>query len=128
MKLVAAPFFLAVKKVHLRYLRLMLLGAVPGLLGGMYLLATMRTRWNPLVLMLIGATLVVSAALTLIYTGRQRELRRDSAPWLPWVTLPIGIEIGFSSAGEGALGTLLIFNCSDLPACPVVGADIIFGI
>jgi uncharacterized protein len=127
-KVVAAPFFLAAKKVHFRYLRLMLLGAVPGLLGGTYLLVTMSTRWNPAVLMLIGATLVVSAALTFIYKGRQRELRGDSAPWLPWVTLPIGIETGFSSAGAGALGSLLLFNCSDMPAAQVVGTDILFGI
>src|SRR5260370_22401462 len=57
-KLVAAPFFLAAKKVHFRYFRLMLLGAVPGLLGCAYLFATMRTRWNPVVVMLIVATLV----------------------------------------------------------------------
>ena len=127
-KVVAAPFFLAAKKVHFRYLRLMLIGAVPGLLAGTYLLATMRTRWNPVVLVLIGFTLIVSAALTLRYGGRPRGERRDSSPWLPWVTLPIGIETGFSSAGAGALGTLLLFNCSDMPAAQVVGTDILFGI
>jgi len=127
-KLVAAPFFLASKKVHFRYLRLMLLGAIPGLLAGTYLLAAMRARWNPLVLLLIGLTLVVSAALTLIYKGRHPVSRRDSGPWLPWVTLPIGVETGFSSAGAGALGTLLLFNCSDMPAAQVVGTDILFGI
>jgi uncharacterized protein len=127
-KVVAAPFFLAAKKVHFRYLRLMLVGAVPGLLAGTYLLATMRTRWNPVVLVIIGATLIVSAALTLRYSGRPRGERRDSSPWLAWVTLPIGIETGFSSAGAGALGTLLLFNCSDMPAAQVVGTDILFGI
>jgi len=127
-KLVAAPFYLAAKKVHFRYLRLMLMGAIPGLLAGTYLLAALRARWNPIVLMLIGAALVVSAALTLLYARRQRGLRRDSGSWLPWVTLPIGIETGFSSAGAGALGTLLLFNCSDMPAAQVVGTDILFGI
>src|SRR5260370_24567093 len=57
-KLVAAPFFLAAKKVHFRYLRLMLLGAVPGLLAVTYLLAPMRPRLMPVVVMLIVATLV----------------------------------------------------------------------
>jgi uncharacterized membrane protein YfcA len=127
-KVVAAPFFLAAKKVHFRYLRLMLLGAVPGLLGGTYVLATMRVRWNPLVLVLIGATLVVSALLTFIYRRWEPGSRGDSAPWLPWVTLPIGIEAGFSSAGAGALGTLLLFNCSNMSAAEVVGTDILFGI
>jgi uncharacterized membrane protein YfcA len=127
-KVVAAPFFLAAKKVHFRYLRLMLLGALPGLLGGTYILATMRVRWNPLVLVLIGATLVVSALLTFIYRRWEPGSRGDSAPWLPWVTLPIGIEAGFSSAGAGALGTLLLFNCSNMSAAEVVGTDILFGI
>jgi uncharacterized membrane protein YfcA len=127
-KVVAAPFFLAARKVHFRYLRLMLVGAVPGLLVGTWLLATMRKHWNPVVIILIGATLVVTATLTLIYRSRQPGLRRDSGPWLPWVTLPIGLETGFSSAGAGALGTLLLFNCSDMPAAQVVGTDILFGI
>jgi len=126
-KVAAAPFFLASKKVHFRYLRLMLVGAVPGLVAGTYLLAAVR-GWNPVVLILIGATLVVSAALTLIYRKRRQGLRRDSSPWLPWATLPIGVETGFSSAGAGALGTLLLFNCSDMPAAQVVGTDILFGI
>src|SRR5215467_11056342 len=52
----AAPFYIAGKHVHMRYLTLMLLGAVPGLLGGTYLLASFSSRrWNPLVLILIGA-------------------------------------------------------------------------
>jgi uncharacterized protein len=127
-KTVAAPFFLATKKVHFPYLRRMLLGAIPGLLAGTYLLAKMGSTWNPQVLILIGATLIVSAAVTLFSAGRQTGPRRDSSPWLPWLTLPIGVETGFSSAGAGALGTLLLFNCSDLPAAQVVGTDILFGI
>src|SRR5262245_59863098 len=126
-KVVAAPFFLAAKQVHFRYLRLMLAGAVPGLLAGTYLLAVVR-GWNPVVLVLIGATLAVSAALTLMYQKRRQGSRRDSSLWLPWSTLPIGVETGFSSAGAGALGTLLLFNCSDMPAAQVVGTDIVFGI
>src|SRR5215471_15670038 len=91
-KTVAAPFFLATKKVHFPYLRRMLLGAVPGLLAGTYLLAKMRSNWNPHVLMLIGVTLVITAAVTLISRTRPAGLRRDSSPWLPWLTLPIGME------------------------------------
>src|SRR6516164_65246 len=78
-KIVAAPFFLASKKVHFRYLRLMLAGAVPGLLAGTYLLAAVR-GWNPVMLVLIGAILVISAALTLLYQKRRPGLRRDSSP------------------------------------------------
>jgi uncharacterized protein len=127
-KVIAAPFFLAAKKVHFRYLRLMLLGGIPGLFAGTYLLAVMRARWNPAVLMLIGVTLFVSAVMTFVYGTRKPAFRRDTSPWLPWVMLPVGIETGFSSAGAGALGTLLLFNCSEMPAAQVVGTDILFGI
>lgn len=127
-KVIAAPFFLAAKRVHFGYLGLMLLGGLPGLLGGTYLLASMRARMNPAILVLIGVILVVSAALTLIASRRPRVVRSGRARWLPWITLPIGIETGFSSAGAGAMGTLLLFNCSDMPAAQVVGTDILFGI
>src|SRR3974390_837851 len=34
-RLLAAPFYLATRQIHLRYFRLLVLGAVPGLLVGM---------------------------------------------------------------------------------------------
>lgn len=128
-RLTAAPFYIAGKQVHLRYLWSMLLGAVPGLLAGTYLLTRFNIkRWNPLTLVLIGATLILSSALTLIYRNAQRKTWQNSTPWLPWLTLPIGIETGFSSAGAGALGTILLINCSELTAAQVVGTDLLFGI
>jgi hypothetical protein len=42
--------------------------------------------------------------------------------------LPIGIETGFSSAGAGALGSILLLNFSELPAATVVGTDLLLGI
>jgi uncharacterized membrane protein YfcA len=128
-RLAAAPFYVAGKHIHLRYLWLMLLGAVPGLLGGTYLLASFNSRrWNPLVLIVIGAILVASSIFTSIYRNPRPAARQDGPAWLPWLTLPIGVETGFSSAGAGALGTILLLNCSDMPAPMVVGTDLVFGI
>lgn len=128
-RLAAAPFYVTGKHIHLRYLGLMLLGAVPGLLGGTWLLASFHSRqWNPVVLVVIGLILVVSSILTFIFRHRRPAASQDSPNWLPWVTLPIGLETGFSSAGAGALGTILLFNCSDMPAAKVVGTDLAFGI
>lgn len=128
-RLAAAPFYVAGKHIHLRYLWLMLLGAVPGLLGGTYLLASINSRrWNPLVLIVIGVILVISSVFTFIYRNPRPAARQDSPSWLPWLTLPIGVETGFSSAGAGALGTILLLNCSDMPAAMVVGTDLVFGI
>jgi uncharacterized protein len=127
-RMAAAPFYIAGKHVHLRYLWLMLLGAVPGLLAGTYLLASFNSRsWNPLVLVLIGSILVISSVLTFVWRNPKGR-RENRSSWLPWLTLPIGVETGFSSAGAGALGTILLLNCSDMPAAMVVGTDLAFGI
>jgi|SRR5579862_8039634 len=128
-RLAAAPFYAAGKQIHLRYLWLMLLGAVPGLLGGTYLLASFNTRrWNPVILIAIGAILVVSSVLTFAYRNTRRPAGTNFMTWLPWLTLPIGIETGFSSAGAGALGTILLLNLSDMSPAKVVGTDLAFGI
>jgi uncharacterized membrane protein YfcA len=53
---------------------------------------------------------------------------KKNGRWLPWLALPIGIESGFSSAGAGALGTVLLLNYSELTPLEVVGTDILFGL
>lgn len=130
-RLAAAPFYIVGKQIHLRYLWLMLVGAVPGLLGGTYLLSNFNSRsWNPLVLVLIGCTLIISSVLTFVYRSPRAPAteNENGLSWLPWLTLPIGVETGFSSAGAGALGTILLLNWSDMPAAKVVGTDLAFGI
>jgi uncharacterized protein len=38
------------------------------------------------------------------------------------------VESGFSSAGAGALGTMLLLNYSEMPPAQVVGTDLLFGL
>src|ERR1051325_1608462 len=96
-RLVAAPFYVAGKQVDLRYLWLMLLGALPGLLAGTCVLAALNAkRLNRMVLVMIGVTLISSSALTFI-NRKRRGVRRDRTRLLPWLTLPIGLQTGFSS-------------------------------
>jgi uncharacterized protein len=40
---------------------------------------------------------------------------------------PLGAEVGFSSSGAGALGTLVLLGFSPLTAAQVVGTDLAFG-
>ena len=56
------------------------------------------------------------------------ETRRDRSRWLPLITLPIGAEVGFSSAGAGALGALTLLSMTTLTAATVVGTDLVFGL
>jgi uncharacterized protein len=42
--------------------------------------------------------------------------------------LPIGAEVGFSSAGAGALGSLILLGMTRLTAAEVIGTDLCFGL
>ena len=127
-RLLAAPFYVTGKQVDFRNFQLMLLGAFPGLLAGIYVLTRLDPkRWNYLVLVAIGAVLISSAALTFVYRNRV-GVRRSRSSLVPWLTFPIGLETGFSSAGAGALGTLVLLNCTEMPAGRAVGTDLLLGI
>jgi uncharacterized membrane protein YfcA len=129
LRLLAAPFYVIGRKIHLQYVKLLLLGAVPGLFFGTYFLRKMGTgSWSPVVLVIVGVMLTTSAALGCMPKYQKPSFAKENSHWLPWLALPIGIETGFSSAGAGALGTVLLLNYSELTAATVVGTDLLFGI
>lgn len=129
LRLLAAPFYLARRQVDLRYLRSLLLGAVPGLFLGTWLLHRMRSReWSPVVILAIGLMLALTSAITFVPRLRSPALSSRAGRWLSLFALPIGVETGFSSAGAGALGAILLLNYSELPAAAVVGTDLLMGI
>src|SRR5215468_11870118 len=67
LRLVAAPFYLAARQVHSRYVRLLLLGAVPGLLLGMAALRMLaRQDSNALIVLLVGILLTLSSSITFV--------------------------------------------------------------
>jgi hypothetical protein len=53
---------------------------------------------------------------------------RDRSRWLALLGALIGLEVGFSSAGAGALGTVGLLRLTTLPPARVVGTDICFGL
>jgi uncharacterized protein len=129
LRLIAAPFYLAGKQIHLKYLWLLLKGAVPGLLIGIVILRLMnRNAGSPLVIILLGAILMASSSVTFIRRIQNQGFVRKNSRWLPWLALPIGVESGFSSAGAGALGTVLLLNYSEMAPSQVVGTDLLFGL
>jgi len=129
LRLLAAPFYIVRRHVHRRYLGLLLIGAIPGLLFGTWLLHILRTEsWNPLVLLIVGAMLAISSALTFAPRLRKPNFASQRSRWLSFFALPIGVETGFSSAGAGALGTILLMNYSEMAPAQVVGTDLLFGI
>src|SRR6266850_2456983 len=129
LRLIAAPFYLVGKQIHSRYLWLLLQGAVPGLLVGIWGLRLLnRDAGNPLVIVVLGVLLAASSSITFIRRVQNPSFAGKNHRWLPWLALPIGVESGFSSAGAGALGTVLLLNYSEMTPAQVVGTDLIFGL
>jgi uncharacterized membrane protein YfcA len=129
LRLIAAPFYLFGKQIHSRYLWLLLRGAVPGLLVGIWALRLLnRDAGNPLVILLLGVLLAASSSVTFVPRVQNRSFAGKNHRWLPWLALPIGVESGFSSAGAGALGTVLLLNYSEMTPAQVVGTDLLFGL
>ena len=128
-RLVAAPFYLFSRQIHARYFWLLLRGAVPGLLSGILVLRSMTARsGNSTVVILLGVVLALTAALHFAPRARRPEFIYRNSHWLPWLAFPIGVESGFSSAGAGALGTMLLLNYSEMTPSQVVGTDLLFGL
>jgi uncharacterized membrane protein YfcA len=129
LRLIAAPFYLLGRNIHARYLWLLLLGAVPGLLLGTLVLRLIgQEGGNPVVIILLGVLLAASSSVTFAPRVQNPGFARKNSRWLPWLALPIGVESGFSSAGAGALGTVLLLNYSEMTPPQVIGTDLIFGL
>lgn len=129
LRLIAAPFYLLGKHFHGRYLWLLLLGAVPGLLLGTFGLRLLGQEGrNPVVIILLGLLLAASSSVTFVPRAQNPSFAMKNLRWLPWLAIPIGVESGFSSAGAGALGTVLLLNYSEMTPPEVVGTDLVFGL
>jgi len=129
LRLIAAPFYLVGKNFHGRYLWVLLVGAIPGLLLGTFVLRLIgQEGGNPVVIILLGILLAASSSVTFAPRVQNPGFARKNPRWLPWLALPIGVESGFSSAGAGALGTVLLLNYSEMTPPQVVGTDLIFGL
>jgi uncharacterized protein len=130
-KVASIPSYAVRKQVNLKVLGWLVAGGVPGVLIGS--LALNKLKYGPYQGILFGSlgSLIVGISLLHLYRifrpGPQRPTV-DRSRWLPWLALPIGGEVGFSSAGAGALGSLLLLGMTPLTAAEVVGTDLCFGL
>ncbi len=130
-KFLVAPMYIVRKQVDYKMLGCMLLGGLPGVIIGGRLLVTVSKRVDSHVLYLIlGITIVIAAALNIWRLLRFQGLSGtgNKPRWLSALMFPVGAEVGFSSAGSGALGTLALLGLTKLDAAQVVGTDICFGL
>jgi uncharacterized protein len=130
-KLIATPIYLARGHVNLRVLKFVALGGLPAALVGSVLLGSLdKNSLTRPILIIVGATVVISAAGTLWRSLSPSGIapKPVSDRWLPWIVAPIGFEVGFSSAGAGALGTVALMRFTRLLPSEVVGTDLAFGL
>lgn len=131
-KLPAALVYLRHGQVDGRVLRRLLLGGVPGVALGALLVGRLHDAGlRALMAAVVGLTIAATALLGLIgmwRRGPDAAGRHDRSARLPLFALPIGLEVGFSSAGAGALGTLLLLWSTTLAPAQVVGTDLLFGL
>lgn len=130
-KLILVPAQIARRNVAWRTLGYMLLGGAPGVLLGSLFLQHLVTAGSANTLnAILGAILVSMASWQIFYSFRpmrQNSDARDRSPWLSWLMFPVGAEVGFSSAGAGALGSAALLSLTALAPAQVVGTDIVFG-
>jgi hypothetical protein len=130
-KLILVPAQIARRNVAWRTLGFMLAGGVPGvILGSLFLKHLVNVGSQNLLNALLGAILVTTAGWQLVFFFRAKKRNedpRDRSPLLAWLMLPVGAEVGFSSAGAGALGSAALLSLTPLLPAQVVGTDIAFG-
>jgi uncharacterized membrane protein YfcA len=130
-KLFLVPAQIARRNVAWRTLAFMLAGGVPGvIIGSLFLRHLVTVGSQNLLNALLGAILVTTAGWQLVFffrAKRQNAEARDRSPLLGWLMLPVGAEVGFSSAGAGALGSAALLSLTPLLPAQVVGTDIAFG-
>lgn len=131
-KLVSLPVYLSRKQVNFKIFAFLLIGGIPGVILGSLVLGHIKrsVHYNSLYF-LLGGIIVVTALINLWSILRRRSAHsggKDRSKALPFIALPIGAEVGFSSAGAGALGSILLLNMTTLTTAQVVGTDVCFGL
>ncbi len=128
-KLLLTPAQIARRTVSWPALRLMLLGGLPGILLGSLLLRRFVGSAS-LLHATLGVLLIATAVWQILFhfrPARAQSAPRDRGFLLSCLMLPVGAEVGFSSAGAGALGSAALLAFTPLDPAQVIGTDIVFG-
>ena len=130
-KLILVPTQILRRNVAWRTLGFMLLGGAPGVIvGSLFLKQLVGAGSQNLLNAILGLILVSTAAWQIQFSFRPMKKKpdaRDRSFLLAGLMLPVGAEVGFSSAGAGALGSAALLSLTALAPAQVVGTDIAFG-
>jgi uncharacterized membrane protein YfcA len=131
-KLIVVPVQVVRRQVNYKVLGLMLLGGLPGVVIGSMLFKHGAVYGPRQVLMFaLGAIILFTSGWHIYKHFRPTGIARpvtDRSKWVGLLMFPIGAEVGFSSSGAGALGTVALLGMTNLTAPQVVGTDLAFGL
>lgn len=130
-KLIIVPIQIARRLVVWKALLFMLITGIPGVVAGSLLFRHVATLnigkiWLYIAL---GASIVFSSSWYIYrhFCPRKKTESREHLNCLALCSLPIGLEMGFSSSGAGALGSISLLGLTRLTPQQVVGTDLVFG-
>ncbi|MFP5230844.1 MAG: sulfite exporter TauE/SafE family protein [Acidobacteriota bacterium] len=132
-KLFVVPVQISRGQVAWRTLGLMLVTGIPGVVLGAVLFhhALALKSGKVWLYLALGGMIAFSSAWHIYrhFRPAPRSVARTQRPaWLASVMFPVGAEVGFSSSGAGALGTIALLSLTRLEATQVVGTDLAFGL
>lgn len=132
-KLVIVPAQIWRRQVAWRTLGIILATGIPGVaIGSLVFQRVAHNQANNLWLYLVLGIMIALSSAWHIYRHfrppTESAQRANSPGWLAFVMLPIGAEVGFSSSGAGALGTLALLGLTPHDARQIVGTDLAFGL
>ncbi|HEY4356312.1 MAG TPA: sulfite exporter TauE/SafE family protein [Acidobacteriaceae bacterium] len=131
-KLIVVPAQVVRRQVNYRVLGFMLLGGLPGVILGSLFFKHVATHGPRSALTLaLGGIILFTSGWHIFRHFRPAGIARpvhDRSKFLGLIMFPIGAEVGFSSSGAGALGTVALLSMTNLTASQVVGTDLAFGL
>jgi len=131
-KLIVVPVQIARRQVSYRILLWMLIGGVPGvIIGSLFFHHVAAYGPKSLLYIVLGSIIIFSSGWQPFRHFRPDAIvqrLKDRPRWMALITLPIAAEVGFSSSGAGALGTVALLGLTSLTTAQVVGTDLTFGL
>lgn len=134
-KAIVVPIEIARRQVNWRVLGWMLLGGLPGVAAGSLVFGFLVSGrpagagGERAFYAALGAIIAFSGGWQLYRRFRPRTpgvAGRTRPRLIAALMFPIAAEVGFSSSGAGAMGTIALMSFSSLDAAAVVGTDLAF--
>ncbi|HVJ09223.1 MAG TPA: sulfite exporter TauE/SafE family protein [Acidisarcina sp.] len=130
-KFLLVPIQMWRRQVNYRIVGFMLLGGLPGVILGSILFRYFDLKGQQNVLYVVLGLIITASSGWHLYRHFRpvdRETKQKDRPRsLAALMLPVGFEVGFSSSGAGALGTIALLGLTSLTTAQVVGTDLAFG-